>query len=94
MFAKQPNREIDVQSVMRHDAATSAIVILFRSLKIHGVAQAITDLTEQGAPAFDDALPILAQLPKAELRFSTIYALRNWRAAMSAKRLSHSSKML
>lgn len=61
---------------MRHDPATSAIVILFRSLKIHGMAQAITDLIEQGAPAFVAAVPIQAQLLKAELRFSTIYALR------------------
>ena len=30
-------------------------------------AQAVTDLMEQGAPAFDTAVPMLSQLLKAEL---------------------------
>jgi hypothetical protein len=33
----------------------------------YGLAQAVTDLIEQGAPAFEAATPILAQLLKAEL---------------------------
>jgi len=52
---------------MRHDPASGAIVIMLRSLKMYGMAQAVTDLIEQGAPAFDAAVPILSQLLKAEL---------------------------
>ena len=44
----------------------AAIVIMLRSLKMHGMAQAVGELTEQGAPAFEAALPILSQLLKAE----------------------------
>ena len=42
---------------MRHDPAAGAIVIMLRSLKMYGMAQAVTDLIEQGAPAFEDAYP-------------------------------------
>ena len=52
---------------MRHDPASAAVVIMLRSLKMHGMAQAVTDLIEQGAPAFDAAVPILSQLLKAEM---------------------------
>ena len=52
---------------MRHDPASGAIIIMLRSLKMYGMAQAVTDLMEQGAPAFDAAVPILSQLLKAEL---------------------------
>ena len=51
---------------MRHDPASGAIIVMLRSLKMHGMAQAVTDLTEQGAPAFKAAVPILSQLLKAE----------------------------
>ena len=51
---------------MRHDPACAAIVIMLRSLKMHGMAQAVSELMEQGAPAFDAAIPILSQLLKAE----------------------------
>jgi len=40
---------------------------MLRSLKMYGMAQAVTDLSEQGAPAFEAAVPILSQLLKAEL---------------------------
>lgn len=40
---------------MRHDPAGAAIVIMQRSLKMPGMAQAVHDLMEQGAPAFDTA---------------------------------------
>jgi DNA replication protein DnaC len=52
---------------MRHDPASGAIVIMLRSLKMFGMAQAVTDLIEQGAPAFETAVPILSQLLKAEM---------------------------
>ena len=51
---------------MRHDPASGAIVVMLRSLKMHGMAQAVTDLMEQGAPAFEAAILILSQLLKAE----------------------------
>ncbi|QRY65485.1 IS21-like element helper ATPase IstB (plasmid) [Ensifer sp. PDNC004] len=52
---------------MRHDPANAAVVIMLRSLKMYGMAQAVADLIEQGAPAFDAAVPILHQLLKAEM---------------------------
>lgn len=51
---------------MRHDPASGAIVVMLRDLKMHGMAQAVTDLMAQGAPAFEAAIPILSQLLKAE----------------------------
>ena len=52
---------------MRHDPAIASIVIMLRELKMHGMAQAISELTEQWAPAFETAVPILSQLLKAEM---------------------------
>ena len=52
---------------MRHDPAAAAITIMLRSLKMHGMAQAAAELTEQGAPAFQTAIPVLSQLLKAEI---------------------------
>ena len=51
---------------MRHDPAGAAIVIMLRALKMYGMAQAASELMEQGAPAFETAIPILSQLLKAE----------------------------
>ena len=51
---------------MRHNPASGAIVIMLRSLKMHGMAQAIEELTQQGSPAFEAAMPVLSQLLKAE----------------------------
>lgn len=51
---------------MRHNPAAGAVIIMLRSLKMHGMAQAVGELTEQGSPAFEAALPILSQLLKAE----------------------------
>src|SRR3546814_7328776 len=39
---------------------------MLRSWKRHGMAQAVTELRAQGAPAFGAAVPILSQLLKAE----------------------------
>jgi DNA replication protein DnaC len=52
--------------VMRHDPASAAIIIMLRSLKMYGMAQAVGELTEHGSPAFEAAVPILCQLLKAE----------------------------
>lgn len=51
---------------MRHDPASGAIVVMLRGLKMHGMAQAFTDLKAQGSPAFESAIPMLSQLIKAE----------------------------
>lgn len=52
---------------MRHDPASAAVVIMLRGLKMYGMAQAVSDLIEQGAPAFEAAVPVLSQLLKAEV---------------------------
>ena len=52
---------------MRHDPAGAALIIMLRSLKMPGMAQAVQDLHEQGSPAFEAAMPILSQLLKAEM---------------------------
>ena len=55
---------------MRHDTsnnpAIASMVIMLKSLKMHGMAQATLELAAQGAPAFEAAQPILSQLLKAE----------------------------
>ncbi|MBE7942821.1 ATP-binding protein [Ramlibacter aquaticus] len=51
---------------MRHDPASAAIVIMLRELKMHGMAQAVAELAQQGSPAFEAAQPMLSQLLKAE----------------------------
>jgi IstB-like ATP binding protein len=84
---------------MRHNPASGAIVIMLRSLKMHGMAQAVGELTEQGAPAFEAAIPILSQLLKAETAErevrSTAYQLKTARfpgiaisTALTSPRLS------
>ena len=45
---------------MRHNPAAGAIIIMLRSLKMHGTAQAVGELTEQGSPAFEAGLPVAA----------------------------------
>lgn len=68
---------------MRHNPASGAIVIMLRQLKMHGMAQAVGELTEQGSPAFEAAVPILSQLLKAETAErevrSTAYQLKTAR---------------
>jgi DNA replication protein DnaC len=51
---------------MRHDPASAAVVVMLRGLKRYGMAHAVAELIEQGSPAFENAVPILAQLLKAE----------------------------
>ena len=68
---------------MRHNPAAGAIVIMLKSLKMHGMAQAVGELTEQGSPAFEASIPILSQLLKAETAErevrSTAYQLKTAR---------------
>ena len=51
---------------MRHDHASAGIVIMLRGLRIYGIAPAVGELTQQGAPAFEAVVPILAELLTAE----------------------------
>ena len=53
--------------VMRHDPASAAVVVMLKALKLYGMAQAVGDLIEQGAPAFSAAVPMVSQLLKAEM---------------------------
>lgn len=46
--------------------ASAAIVIVLRERKMHGMANAVDELTEQGSPAFEAAQPMLSQLLKAK----------------------------
>jgi hypothetical protein len=52
---------------MHHDPASAPAMVMLRSPKMHGMAQAVGKILEQGASAFDTAVPILSQLLKAEL---------------------------
>lgn len=52
---------------MRHDPASAAVIVMLRGLKMYGMAGAVGDLIEQGAPAFESAVPILSALLKAEM---------------------------
>lgn len=45
---------------------TEAMVATLKSLKLHGMADAITTLSEQASPAYQNALPVLGMLLKAE----------------------------
>jgi DNA replication protein DnaC len=63
-------------SAMRHDPASAAVVVMLRGLKMFGMAQAVGDLIEQGAPAFDAAVPILSQLLKAEMAEREVRSIR------------------
>jgi DNA replication protein DnaC/transcriptional regulator with XRE-family HTH domain len=51
---------------MARDSGSNSIVTLLKGLKMHGMAQAVSELGDQGAPAFEAAQSILAQLLKAE----------------------------
>jgi DNA replication protein DnaC len=48
------------------NSPVAPMVATLKSLKLWGMAQAVAELAEQGAPAFDAAQPILAKLLKAE----------------------------
>ena len=48
------------------EPAARSFSIMMRGLKMHGTAQAVTDLMAQGSPAFESAIPMLSQLLKAE----------------------------
>jgi hypothetical protein len=41
-------------NAMRHDPASAAVMVMLRGLKMYGMTQAVGELIEQGAPAFDN----------------------------------------
>ena len=51
---------------MSHELLAIPMVATLKSLKLYGMAHAVADLAEQGAPAFSAAQPVIAQLLKAE----------------------------
>jgi DNA replication protein DnaC len=56
-----------LRAARRPAPAAGAIVILQRSLKMYGMAQAADDLLRQAAPDSEAAIPILSQRLKADL---------------------------
>ena len=52
---------------MRHNPALGALVVMLKGLRMYGMAQATEELGQQGAPAFEAAVPVLSQLLKAQL---------------------------
>ena len=44
-----------------------ALVVTLKSLKLHGMAQALGELAEQGSPVYQHAQPVLNALIKAEV---------------------------
>ena len=47
--------------------STDAVVLSLKSLKLHGMAGAVAELAEQGAPAYHQSTGLLNQLIKAEV---------------------------
>lgn len=45
---------------------TEAMITTLKSLKLHGMADAIANLSTQSSPAYQKALPVLDMLLKAE----------------------------
>ena len=73
---------------MRHDPAGAAIVVMLRGLKMFGMAQAAGELMEQGAPAFNSAVPILSQLSRRKppsARFDRLPTRSRRRASPSTR---------
>ncbi|KAG5722946.1 hypothetical protein E4T56_gene5097 [Termitomyces sp. T112] len=63
-----PAPPIDAPQALRLDKEPRANVEIYDTLReMYGMAQAVGDLIEQGAPAFEAAVPILAQVLKAEM---------------------------
>lgn len=52
---------------MRHDPASTAVVVMLKALKMYGMVHAVGAVVEQRASAFDAAVPTLSQLLKAEM---------------------------
>ena len=60
---------------MRHNPAAGAIVIMLRALKMHGMAQAVGELTEQGSPAFRALQQRMLKTPGGDREMVEILAL-------------------
>jgi hypothetical protein len=73
MLTNEPKANVERYDALQEAGGASCVIILpaapsssCSSLKMHGMAQAVGELTEQGSPAFEAAIPILSQLLKAE----------------------------
>ena len=53
---------------------TAALVIMLRSLKMHGMAQAVDEHIQQGSPAFEVAMPVLTRLIHEATRRDALWA--------------------
>jgi hypothetical protein len=66
---------------MRHDPAGTSVVIMPRSLKLYGMANAVENLVSQGAPVFEAATPLkqlaCRPLSTSDARFVSS-RLSNW----------------
>ncbi|KAK0350269.1 hypothetical protein LTR94_029712, partial [Friedmanniomyces endolithicus] len=62
-----PAAPIDAPQALRLAQEPAAVVVMLKALKLYGMAQAVGDLIEQGAPAFSAAVPMVSQLLKAEM---------------------------
>ena len=47
--------------------SAEAMIKTMKSLKLHGMAQSISELDEQGSPAYTKSISLLQQLIKAEV---------------------------
>ena len=74
---------------MRHDPASGAIVIMLRELKMHGMAQAVAELAEQGSPAFE--APMLEATEEAQACLFVVCcgaAATSWASLICARKWS------
>ena len=65
---EEPNANVHRYDHLREAShAAEAMVATLRSLKLHGMAQAVANLAQQQGPALQPAQPILHDLLKAEV---------------------------
>ncbi|KAH1299654.1 hypothetical protein KXX47_001179, partial [Aspergillus fumigatus] len=66
-LANEPKADVLRYDTLRGRAsAAGGASIRTKSQEMHGMAQAVAELAEQGSPAFEAAQPMLSQLLKAE----------------------------
>ena len=61
----------------------SVMTDLLKSLKLHGMAQALSELSAQDSPAYQAASPVLSGLLKAELAEREVRSLAFLRIGIS-----------
>ena len=63
--------------------SADALVTTLKSMKLHGMAGAVTELAAQGAPAFKQSSALLEQLIKAEVAEREVRSMRAKRRSPS-----------